>query len=88
MQWPALRASLAVAYLVVFGSVVAFSAYLWLLQHVRPALATSYAYINPPVAVLLGVVFLQETLDPHALGAMVVIGLGVVIITLARAKAS
>jgi drug/metabolite transporter (DMT)-like permease len=74
--------------LVVFGSIVAFSAYLWLLQHVRPALATSYAYINPPVAVLLGVLFLGEPLDPHALGAMVVILLGVVVITLARAKAS
>lgn len=88
LAWPALRPTLAVAYLVVFGSIVAFSAYLWLLQHVRPALATSYAYINPPVAVLLGVLFLGEPLDPHALGAMVVILLGVVVITLARAKAS
>ena len=84
--WPALQPTLAVAYLAVFGSIVAFSAYLWLLEHVRPALATSYAYVNPPVAVLLGVLFLGESLDPHALGAMVVILLGVVIITLARAK--
>lgn len=87
-DWPALRPSLAVAYLTVFGSIVAFSAYLWLLDHVRPALATSYAYVNPPVAVLLGALFLGETLDPHALGAMIVILLGVVIITLARAKAA
>ena len=44
----------ALLYLAVFGSIVAFSAYLWLLNHVRPALASSYAYVNPPVAVLLG----------------------------------
>jgi len=87
-SWPALQPTLAVGYLTVFGSIVAFTAYLWLLEHVRPALATSYAYVNPPVAVLLGALFLDETLDPHALGAMVVILLGVVIITLARAKAS
>lgn len=85
--WPTWQSTLAVAYLTVFGSIIAFSAYLWLLEHVRPALATSYAYVNPPVAVLLGALFLGESLDPHALGAMVVILLGVVIITLARAKA-
>lgn len=86
--WPTWRAGLAVAYLVGFGSIVAFSAYLWLLEHVRPALATSYAYVNPPVAVLLGAALLGERIDPHALGAMLVILLGVVIISTARAKAS
>ncbi|HEY6410351.1 MAG TPA: drug/metabolite exporter YedA, partial [Ktedonobacteraceae bacterium] len=45
----------AIAYLIVFGSIVAFSAYGYLLRHVSPALATSYAYVNPMVAVGLGV---------------------------------
>lgn len=52
----------AIAYLVVFGSLVAFSAYGYLLRHTRPALATSYAYVNPMVAVGLGVVLANERL--------------------------
>ncbi|HEX8918387.1 MAG TPA: drug/metabolite exporter YedA, partial [Chloroflexota bacterium] len=51
---------LALLYLVVFGSLIAFSAYAFLLQRVRPALATSYAYVNPVVAVLLGVGLARE----------------------------
>jgi len=46
----------ALAYLVVFGSVVAYSAFGWLLRNARPALATSYAYVNPMVALGLGAV--------------------------------
>ena len=84
---PPQRATLAVAYLALFGSIVAFSAYVWLLQNVRPALATSYAYVNPPLAVLLGAVLLGEHVDAHVIGAMAVILLGVVIITRAKAKA-
>lgn len=45
---------LALAYLFVFGSLVAFTAYSWLLRNARPAVATSYAYVNPILAVLLG----------------------------------
>ena len=52
---PSVRAMLALGYLIVFGSLIAFSAYLFLLGRVRPALATSYAYVNPAVAVALGV---------------------------------
>lgn len=51
---PTRNAWIALAYLILFGSIVAFSAYVWLLQHVRPSLATSYAYVNPPIALLLG----------------------------------
>lgn len=78
----------ALLYLAVFGSIVAFSAYLWLLNHVRPALASSYAYVNPPVAVLLGVWLADEQVSGHDIGAMAVILVGVAIITLARAKAA
>lgn len=84
--WPGWQPTLAVVYLALFGSIVAFSAYVWLLQHVRPALATSYAYVNPPIAVLFGVWLLDERFSAQALGAMAVILAGVVIITLSRAR--
>jgi drug/metabolite transporter (DMT)-like permease len=45
---------LALAYLMVFGSLVAFTAYSWLLRNARPVVATSYAYVNPVLAVVIG----------------------------------
>ena len=83
---PPLQATLAVGYLAAFGSIVGFSAYVWLLHHVRPALATSYAYVNPPIAVLLGALLLGERFSVHAIGAMAVILVGVVIIARAKAR--
>jgi len=84
---PPLSATLAVLYLALFGSIVAFSAYVWLLHNVRPALATSYAYVNPPIALLLGALLLGEQVDGYVVGAMAVILAGVVIITRAKARA-
>jgi drug/metabolite transporter (DMT)-like permease len=72
----------ALMYLVVFGSIVAFSAYMYLLKNVRPAAATSYAYVNPAVAVLLGVMFAGETIGGEECLAMVVIISAVVLIGL------
>lgn len=83
---PTVHGTLAVAYLVTFGSIIGFSAYIWLLRHVRPALASSYAYVNPPIAVLFGALLAGERFSVHALGAMVVILSGVVIVTLTRAR--
>lgn len=85
-QVPPLEATLAVGYLAAFGSIVAFSAYVWLLQNVRPALATSYAYVNPPIAVLLGALLLDERFGISAIGAMAVILAGVLTITRAKAR--
>ena len=85
---PPLKATLAVGYLAAFGSIIGFSAYVWLLHHVRPALATSYAYVNPPIAVLLGALLLHERVGWDAVGAMAVILVGVVIITRAKARAA
>ena len=76
----------AFAYLVVFGSWIGFSAYVWLLNHVRPALAGSYAYVNPAIAVALGALLAHEHFDANEIIAMVVILLGVVAITLAKAR--
>ncbi|MBF6025138.1 drug/metabolite exporter YedA [Lysobacter niastensis] len=84
---PTMGATTAMLYLVVAGSIFGFTAYIWLLHHVRPALATSYAYVNPPIAVLFGALLANERFTAHDLGAMAVILLGVVIITLAKARA-
>jgi drug/metabolite transporter (DMT)-like permease len=83
---PTLQATLALAYLAVFGSIIAFSAYLYVLKHARPALATSYAYVNPPVAVLFGVLLAGEHVGPYDLAGMAIILIGVVAITLAKQK--
>ena len=81
---PTLHGSLALLYLAVFGSIIAFSTYVWLLHHVRPALVSSYAYVNPAIAVALGAWLAGERFTAHDLGAMAVILAGVVIITLAK----
>ena len=61
-------------------------AYVWLLHHVRPTLAGSYAYINPAIAVVLGAWLAAEHFTSHDLGAMAVILLGVVVITLGKVR--
>ena len=83
---PTLEATAALVWLVVAGSIFGFTAYIWLLHHVRPALATSYAYVNPPIAVLFGAVIAGEVFTSNDLGAMAVILAGVAIITVARAR--
>lgn len=85
-RWtPPSAASLwALAYLTVFGSLVAYSAYMYLVAHTRPALATSYAYVNPVVAVLLGVGLGGETLTGLGWAAMGVILTGVVLVAWPR----
>lgn len=83
---PTVKASLAIAYLAIAGSLVGFSAYLYLLNAVRPTLATSYAYVNPPVAVVVGAVFAGEVVHSLDIVAMAVILTGVALITLARTK--
>ncbi len=64
----------AMAYLVVFGSLVAFSAYTWLLQHAPVSVVATYAYVNPVVAVLLGALVLSEVVTPSMLiGAAIIL---------------
>jgi drug/metabolite transporter (DMT)-like permease len=78
---PAARPLLALGYLIV-AALFAFSAYNYLLRRVRPALATSYAYVNPPVAVALGVWLAGERIGSHGLLAMLVILAGVALVML------
>ena len=83
---PSLRSTLAVAFLMVFGSIVAFSAYGFLLRSTRPAIATSYAYVNPVVALFLGVVLGGERAGPMTWAAAAIILAGVVILSIQRAR--
>jgi carboxylate/amino acid/amine transporter len=81
---PSLSGFLALGYLVVFGSMIAISAYMFLLKTVRPAVATSYAYVNPIVAVLLGITFAGESLSPVEWVALGVILCAVLLVTLGK----
>jgi drug/metabolite transporter (DMT)-like permease len=81
-----LESALAVAYLVVFGSMVAFTAYAWLLRNAPLSLIGTYAYVNPVVAVGLGGLFLAEPISPRTIVASAVILVAVAIIVSARAK--
>ena len=83
---PSLHASLAFVYLIVAGSILGFSAYIYLLHHTRAALASSYAYVNPPVAVLIGVLLAGESVRTIDLVGMAVILAGVVTITMAKTR--
>lgn len=74
---PTTNALLALAYLTTFGSLVTLTAYMYLLKTVSPALATSYAFVNPAIALLLGVVIGGEQISGIALIALPIILLGI-----------
>jgi len=76
------NALFALLYLVVFGSCIAYAAYLWLLHEVSPAALATYAYINPAVAVMLGWWLLGESLNGAQMAGMLVILLGVLLVSL------
>ncbi len=80
------KSMLAIAYLIVFGALVAFSAYAWLLRVAHPAAVSTYAFVNPLVAVFLGWLFAGEEVTPTTFWAGGLILLGVVLITAARAR--
>lgn len=69
-------------YLIVFGSLIGFSTYMWLLTVASPTAVGTYAYVNPVVAVLLGVVFAGERIPAQAFLAMLVIVSGVAMVSL------
>ena len=83
-----LRSVVAFGYLVFFGSLVGFSAYTWLLRVSTPARVSTYAYVNPVVAVFLGWALAGEALTPQTLLAAAVIITAVVVITTGQSKKS
>ena len=80
------KSLLAVGYLILFGAIVAFTAYVWLMRVAPPVLVSTYAYVNPVVAVFLGWLFAGEPLTGLTLGAAAVILTGVALITSAQGK--
>jgi len=82
------RAMLAVLYLVVFGSWVGYTAYIWLLKHVPTPKVATYAYVNPLVALALGWFVLNERLDAFMLAGTVIIVAGVALVTTAKVHES
>jgi drug/metabolite transporter (DMT)-like permease len=84
---PSLRATGAIVYLAIFGSLLGYTAYTYLLKNVRPALATSYAYVNPVLAVLLGVWLANERTTLLGVVAMLTILGGVVLVALGQRRA-
>lgn len=84
IKWDTVSAlsALSVLYLIVFGSLIGFSTYMWLLSVASPTAVGTYAYVNPLVAVLLGVWLAGERLPPQAFVAMTVIVGGVATVSL------
>ena len=72
----------ALGFLIIFGSLIGYSAYSWLLKNGSPALVSTYAYVNPVIALFLGVSFGGDALTPVALIAAAIIIASVVLITL------
>lgn len=75
------------AYLVVFGSILAFTAYSWLLRHVEPAKVGTYAFVNPVVAVALGALLAHEPLTAKTGGAAILVALAVAVTLIGRVRA-
>jgi drug/metabolite transporter (DMT)-like permease len=85
-EHPPASAWLAWLYLVLFGSVICFRAYNYLLTHTRTAVATSYAYVNPVIALLLGVSIADEKVSGSAMLAGVLVVAGVVLVVTAAGE--
>lgn len=80
------RSLVAMVYLTIFGSMIAFSAYIWLLKHVAATKVATYTYVNPVFAVFLGWFVLNETITPTTIAAVVIIILAVVLITTVKSQ--
>ncbi len=79
-----MRSVQAWVYLAVFGSLVAYSAYTWLLRETRPAVATSYSYVNPVVAVLFGAFFANEAVRLETVISLILISISTAMVLRAR----
>jgi drug/metabolite transporter (DMT)-like permease len=76
----------ALAYLIVAGSIVGFTAYVWLIHHESPTKVGTYAYVNPVVAVIVGYFLGGETVGPRTLVGTLLVLVSVVVITTTRAR--
>ncbi len=77
---------IALAYLVVFGSIIAYTAYVWLLHHESPTKVGTYAYVNPVVAVMIGYFLGGESVGPRTLLGTLLVLVSVIVITTTPAR--
>ena len=80
----AARSLWAIVYLIFAGSLVGFTAYVWLLKNIPIAKVATYAYVNPIIALILGCVFHGEKMDAYMLAGSVVVILSVILVTGAK----
>ena len=73
-------------YLVICGSWIGYTAYIWLLEHVPTSKVSTYAYVNPVVAVFLGWLILHERVDRFILAGSAIVVLSVILVTSAKVK--
>lgn len=85
VTWTA-RSLGAVCYLVICGSWIGYTAYIWLLEHVPTSKVSTYAYVNPVVAVFLGWLILHERVDRYILTGSAIVVLSVILVTSAKVK--
>lgn len=85
VQW-SMRGLGAVLYLVIFGSWVGYTAYIWLLAHVPTSKVSTYAYVNPVVAVFLGWLIAHEAVDRYILMGSAIVVASVVLVTSAKVE--
>ena len=78
------RSVTCIGYMILFGSLLAFTSYIWLISHVPVSKVSTYAYVNPMLAVVLGAIFLNETLEPSEYIGMVAIVASVALVTTSR----
>jgi drug/metabolite transporter (DMT)-like permease len=76
----------AVLYLVVCGSWIGYTAYIWLLEHVPTSKVSTYAYVNPVVAVFLGWLILHERVDRFILAGSAIVVISVILVTSAKVQ--
>jgi drug/metabolite transporter (DMT)-like permease len=77
---PSAGAWFSVTYLIVFGSIIGFTAYMFLFENTGPALATSYSYVNPVGAVIIGVLLAGETINREGIAALAAVLIGVIFV--------
>lgn len=85
VSWTA-RGLGAVAYLIVCGSWIGYTSYIWLLKHAPTSKVSTYAYVNPVIAVILGWLILHERVDGYILAGSAVVVLSVILVTSAKVK--
>lgn len=83
---PTMNATVALFFLSIFGTLVAFSAYMYLVRVVSPGLATSYAYVNPVVAGVLSLILIGDPISITTMIAIAVIGAGVILVMMGKSK--